>query len=79
MASNWWHQEVRFLQPKAQRTPYTPAPALIKYVAMPAAGFVGGIVLGHLLRSKFVHYMGRSLVRGMIYRELGALTGTRRR
>jgi hypothetical protein len=84
--SSWWNEEVRFLQSPKDRAPKIPGqpifPGLDKAakdvalcaIALPA-GLILGTVLGKVARSHFGRYIAHSIVRGLIYRQVGAFTG----
>ena len=69
----WWAQDVRFLLPKAQCPPYKPALALQVAVGVPLAIGVG-LVASRFLHSDTGRYVIRSIIRGLCYRLVGALT-----
>jgi hypothetical protein len=69
----WWSREVRWMQPKAERTPYVPAKTLQLTVGIPLA--IGcGLVVSRAIHTPTGRYIGRSLLRGLIYRGVGAMT-----
>lgn len=71
MPSGWWNEEVRFLQPKAARKPYSPAICTQLAVGVPVAIGVG-LVASRVLHSKQASYIIRSIVRGLIYKQVRA-------
>jgi hypothetical protein len=48
-------------------------PRWLVYLVAIVGGFLGGMLLRKAWRSGMVGYMGRSAVRGLIYRGVGAL------
>lgn len=76
-SDSWWSQEVRFLQPKKDRPPYkvdSGLKTLAAGTAQVALGIGAGLVAARFLQSNMGHYVVRSLVRGLIYRQVRALS-----
>jgi hypothetical protein len=75
-SDEWWSQEVRFLQPKSARAPKVPtgAATLAGGAAQVALGVVAGVAAAKFLQSSLGSYVARSFIRGLIYRQVRALS-----